>query len=112
MSEVSRDIYDTKIRENNRLQRELSNMQKASSNAKEGLSKYVEKMERHFMEDTFSVAESKTVMENFLQEWYVPFRDFFYFNPTLPACKRKFCGYTFNKLKSGFLLKQHWEGEE
>ncbi|KAB5552036.1 hypothetical protein DKX38_009347 [Salix brachista] len=68
VSEVSRDIYDTKIRENNRLQRELSNMQKASSNAKEGLSKYVEKMERHFMEDTFSVAESKTVMENFLQE--------------------------------------------
>ncbi|KAJ6407911.1 hypothetical protein OIU84_011257 [Salix udensis] len=68
VSEVSRDIYDTKIRENNRLQRELSNMQKASSNAKEGLSKYVEKMERHFMEETFSVAESKTVMENFLQE--------------------------------------------
>lgn len=68
VSEVSRDIYDTKIRENNRLQRELSNMQKASSNAKEGLSKYVEKMDRHFMEDTFSVAESKTVMENFLQE--------------------------------------------
>uniref|UniRef100_A0A6N2KYN2 Kinesin motor domain-containing protein n=1 Tax=Salix viminalis TaxID=40686 RepID=A0A6N2KYN2_SALVM len=68
VSEVSRDIYDTKMRENNRLQRELSNMQKASSNAKEGLSKYVEKMERHFMEDTFSVAESKTVMENFLQE--------------------------------------------
>lgn len=68
VSEVSSDIYDTRVRENKILQRELSNMQKASSNAKEGLSKYVEKLERHFMEDTFSVAESKAVMENLLQE--------------------------------------------
>lgn len=68
VSEVSSDIYDTRVRENKILQRELSNMQKASSNAKEGLSKYVEKLERHFMEDTFSVAESKAVMGNLLQE--------------------------------------------
>ncbi|XP_011019903.1 PREDICTED: 125 kDa kinesin-related protein [Populus euphratica] len=68
VSEVSSDIHDTRVRENKILQRELSNMQNASSNAKEGLSKYLEKLERHFMEDTFSVAESKAVMENLLQE--------------------------------------------
>jgi len=90
VSEVSSDIYDTRVRENKILQRELSNMQKASSNAKEGLSKYVEKLERHFMEDTFSVAESKAVMENLLQEWYA----LVFFIPILSACKRKFCEYT------------------
>jgi kinesin family protein 11 len=93
VSEVSSDIYDTRVRENKILQRELSNMQKASSNAKEGLSKYVEKLERHFMEDTFSVAESKAVMENLLQEWYA-LVFFFFFIPILSACKRKFCEYT------------------
>jgi hypothetical protein len=86
VSEVSSDIYDTRVRENKILQRELSNMQKASSNAKEGLSKYVEKLERHFMEDTFSVAESKAVMENLLQEWYaLVFFFFFLFQSYLPA---------------------------
>ena len=37
---------------------------------KEEISRYVEKVERDFMEDTFSVAESRVVIENVLQEWY------------------------------------------
>jgi len=109
VSEVSSDIYDTRVRENKILQRELSNMQKASSNAKEGLSKYVEKLERHFIEDTFSVAESKAVMENLLQEWYALgfFFFFFLFQSYLPAKESSVSTHTFNKLKSGFLLEQH-----
>lgn len=44
-------------------------MQQVSNVAKEELTEYVEKVESHFMEDTFSAAESRTVMEDCLYEW-------------------------------------------
>lgn len=46
-------------------------MQQVATEARKELSKHLEKVESHFMEDTFSAAESQAVMENCLQEWYV-----------------------------------------
>lgn len=46
-------------------------MQQVATDARKELSKDLEKVESHFMEDTFSAAESQAVMENCLQEWYV-----------------------------------------
>lgn len=44
-------------------------MQQVSTDARKELSKYVEKVDSHFMQDTFSAAESKAIIENFIEEW-------------------------------------------
>lgn len=46
-------------------------MQQVAVHAKKEVSEYLGKVENHFVEDTFSVAETMAVMENYLQEWYV-----------------------------------------
>ncbi|XP_057970666.1 kinesin-like protein KIN-5B [Malania oleifera] len=68
VSEASRNIQNSTTRENKRLQQEMSNMQQVSANAKEELCKYAEKMKTHFLEDTFSSAETRATMEYCLQE--------------------------------------------
>lgn len=57
------------MQQNKRLQKEISSMQQVSTDAKKELSKYAQKVESHFMEDTFSAAESRVIMENNIQEW-------------------------------------------
>ncbi|KDP35584.1 hypothetical protein JCGZ_09022 [Jatropha curcas] len=68
VSEASRNIQDLSIQETRRFQQEMSSIQQVSTDAEEEISRYVEKVETHFIEDTFSVAESRAVMENILQE--------------------------------------------
>ncbi|KAJ8899958.1 hypothetical protein K2173_019663 [Erythroxylum novogranatense] len=68
VSDASRTIQEATVQENRRLQEELSNMQQVSSEARGQISNHVEKVEQRFMEDTFSISESRAVMENFLQE--------------------------------------------
>ncbi|KAJ4828706.1 Kinesin-like protein KIN-5B [Turnera subulata] len=68
VSEASKDIQEFNICENKKLQQEISKVQQFSSNAKEKLNEYVENVERGFAEDTFSVAESRIIMQNSLQE--------------------------------------------
>ncbi|KAG7964695.1 hypothetical protein I3843_09G183900 [Carya illinoinensis] len=68
VAKASRNIQDSSIQENTRLKHEISKMQQVSNVAKEELTEYVEKVESHFMEDTFSAAESRTVMEDCLYE--------------------------------------------
>lgn len=48
----------------------MYSMQQVSSDAKEEINRYAEKAQMHFIEDTFSVAESRVVMEKVHQEWY------------------------------------------
>lgn len=59
------------MEENKRLQQEISNMQQVAVHAKKEVGEYLGKVEKHFLEDTFSAAENMAVMENYLQEWYV-----------------------------------------
>ncbi|GLT89628.1 hypothetical protein SLE2022_076050 [Rubroshorea leprosula] len=68
VSEASRNINDSGMQENRVLQHQMSMMQQVSTDAKEELSKYIAKMERHFIEDTFSAAESRSAMEDHLQD--------------------------------------------
>ncbi|KAF2288736.1 hypothetical protein GH714_011896 [Hevea brasiliensis] len=69
VSEISRNIQDLTIQEAKRFQQEMYSMQQVSSDAKEEISRYAEKAQMHFIEDTFSVAESRVAMENVHQEW-------------------------------------------
>ena len=46
-------------------------MKQVATDARKELSEHLEKVDSHFMEDMFSAAESQTIMENCLQEWYV-----------------------------------------
>ncbi|XP_050213876.1 kinesin-like protein KIN-5B [Mercurialis annua] len=68
VSETSRNINNLNIQENKRFQQDMSSMQQVSMNAQEKISRYVENVGRHFMEDTFSAAESTAAMENVLEE--------------------------------------------
>ncbi|KAJ0089052.1 hypothetical protein Patl1_31944 [Pistacia atlantica] len=68
VSEASKNAQDSSIQQNKRLQREISSMQQVSTDARTELSKYVEKVESHFMQDTFSAAESRTIIDNYIEE--------------------------------------------
>lgn len=68
VSETSRYIQDSCMEENKRLQQEISNMQQIAVHAKKEVGEYLGKVEKHFLEDTFSAAENMAVMENYLQE--------------------------------------------
>ncbi|KAJ9180760.1 hypothetical protein P3X46_008969 [Hevea brasiliensis] len=68
VSEISRNIQDLTIQEAKRFQQAMYSMQQVSSDAKEEISRYAEKAQMHFIEDTFSVAESRVAMENVHQE--------------------------------------------
>lgn len=67
--EASKNVHDLDIQENKKLQQQMLSMQQISSDAKEELNNYVAKMENCFMKNTFSVAESRAMIENCLQEW-------------------------------------------
>jgi kinesin family protein 11 len=47
----------------------MSEMQEVSTVAKKKLSEYIENLESHFVEDSFSAAESRAIMEDCLHEW-------------------------------------------
>ncbi|XP_021910697.1 kinesin-like protein KIN-5B, partial [Carica papaya] len=66
--EASKNVYDLDIQENKKLQQQMLSMQQISTDAKEELNNYVAKMENCFMKNTFSVAESRAMIENCLQE--------------------------------------------
>ena len=62
-------MKDLGIQDNRILQQQISLLQQVSADAGKEMSKYIEKMESNFMEDTVSVAESRGIMEDGLQEW-------------------------------------------
>ncbi|XP_021289171.1 kinesin-like protein KIN-5B [Herrania umbratica] len=68
VEEASRNMKDTDIQDNRILQQQISVLQQVTADAGKEMSKYMEKMESHFMEDTFSVAESRGIMEDGLKE--------------------------------------------
>ncbi|KAK9291095.1 hypothetical protein L1049_009282 [Liquidambar formosana] len=68
VSEASRNMQQSSTQETKRLRQEMSNMQQVSADAKEELSEYIEKVESHYLEYTFSAAETWTIMESYLQE--------------------------------------------
>ncbi|XP_022748299.1 kinesin-like protein KIN-5B [Durio zibethinus] len=68
VSEASRNMKELGIRDNRILQQQISLLQQVSADAGKEMSKYIEKMEGNFIEDTFSVAESRGIMEDGLQE--------------------------------------------
>ncbi|KAL9429121.1 hypothetical protein AB3S75_031015 [Citrus x aurantiifolia] len=68
VSKASSNIQDTNIQQNKRLQNEISSVQQVSTDARKEFNKYRQNAESHFMEDTFSAAESRAIMENCLQE--------------------------------------------
>lgn len=68
VSEAARNIQDSSVQESTKLKQEMSEMQQVSTVAKKELSEYIEKVESHFIEDTFSAAESRAVMDECLHE--------------------------------------------
>ncbi|XAR68983.1 Plus-end-directed kinesin ATPase [Bertholletia excelsa] len=68
VSEASRNIQDSTAQGNKRLLQEISSMQQVSGNAKKELDVYLEKVNRHFLEDMFTSAETRTTMESCLQD--------------------------------------------
>ncbi|KAK3226447.1 hypothetical protein Dsin_006309, partial [Dipteronia sinensis] len=68
VSEASSNMQDSSIQQKMRLQNEIVSIQQVSTDATKELNKHMERVESHFMEDTFSAAESKAIMENYLQE--------------------------------------------
>ncbi|XWS67011.1 hypothetical protein CRYUN_Cryun05aG0249500 [Craigia yunnanensis] len=68
VSEASRNMKDLNIQDNRILQQQISVLQQVSADAGKETSKHIAKMESHFMEDTFSMAESRGIMEDGLQE--------------------------------------------
>ncbi|XP_010253301.1 PREDICTED: kinesin-like protein KIN-5B isoform X2 [Nelumbo nucifera] len=68
VSEALRNMSDTGIEEKKRLHEEIFNMQKFSTDAKKEWNEYVEKVQEHFLEDTFSAAETRARMDHMIQE--------------------------------------------
>ncbi|KAJ4972271.1 hypothetical protein NE237_005370 [Protea cynaroides] len=68
VSEAVRTMNDTSTEEKKRLKQEMSNMQQVSADAKQKWNEYIEKVQSHFLEDTFSAAETRATMGNILHE--------------------------------------------
>ncbi|KAL3531852.1 hypothetical protein ACH5RR_005373 [Cinchona calisaya] len=68
VSEASRKFEDSCLQENKKLLQVLSNVQLISVNAEKELDRYVEKAKSNYTEDTFTSAESRATMEDFLLE--------------------------------------------
>ncbi|KAF8397540.1 hypothetical protein HHK36_016458 [Tetracentron sinense] len=68
VSDALRNIEGKSIEEKKRLEQEMFNMQQVSVDAKKEWSEYMEKVVSHFLEDTFSAAETNVTMEDTLQE--------------------------------------------
>ncbi|KAE8719095.1 ATP binding microtubule motor family protein isoform 2 [Hibiscus syriacus] len=68
VSEASGRMKDSNIQDNKILQRNMSMLQQVSADAGKEMCKYMEKVETHFVENTFSAAESAGIMEDGLQE--------------------------------------------
>lgn len=69
VSEASGCMKDMDIQDNRTLQQQMSMMQQVSADVGKEMCKYIEKVESHFVKDTFSAAESRGIMEDGLQEW-------------------------------------------
>ncbi|OMO97123.1 hypothetical protein COLO4_14868 [Corchorus olitorius] len=68
VTEASRGMKESGVQDNRILQQQMSVLQQVAADAGKEMNKYTAKMERHFMEDTFSVAESRGIMEDGLKE--------------------------------------------
>ncbi|CAL1399159.1 unnamed protein product [Linum trigynum] len=66
--EASRSMQGMRTDENKRMQQEMSYIHQASLDANKELRRHAEEVKRNFMDDSFSVAESRVVMETVLQE--------------------------------------------
>ncbi|KAE8661075.1 hypothetical protein F3Y22_tig00116939pilonHSYRG00145 [Hibiscus syriacus] len=63
VSEASGCMKDLSIQDNKMLQQQMSMLQQVSADVGKEMCKYMEKVESHFFEDTFSAAESTSIME-------------------------------------------------
>ncbi|CAK9320007.1 unnamed protein product [Citrullus colocynthis] len=68
VSEASMNFQELNLQHNKILQQEMSSMQQVSTRAKKDMNEYVEKVESHFKESMISSNESKTVLENAIDE--------------------------------------------
>ncbi|OMO72729.1 hypothetical protein CCACVL1_17628 [Corchorus capsularis] len=68
VTEASRSMKESGLQDNRILQQQVSVLQQVAADAGKEMNKYTAKMERHFMEDTFLVAESRGIMEDGLKE--------------------------------------------
>ncbi|KAE8692463.1 kinesin-like protein [Hibiscus syriacus] len=68
VSKASGRMKDSNIQDNKTLQQQMSILQQVSADVGKEMCKFMEKVESHFFEDTFSAAESTSIMEVGLQE--------------------------------------------
>ncbi|KAL4355047.1 hypothetical protein GQ457_06G007820 [Hibiscus cannabinus] len=68
VSEASGRMKNLNIEDNKILQHQMSMLQQVSADVGKEMCNYMKKVEIHFIEDTFSAAESTSIMENGLQE--------------------------------------------
>lgn len=70
VSEASNGIIDLNTREEQRLHHQTTDMQHIAADARKELTKYIVEAENNFLEDTFSVGESRAVLDSCFEEWY------------------------------------------
>ncbi|KAK8636350.1 hypothetical protein V6N13_124096 [Hibiscus sabdariffa] len=68
VSEASGRMKDLNIQDNKMLQQQMSMLQQVSEDVGKEMCKYMEKVESHFMEDTFPAAASTSIMEDGLKQ--------------------------------------------
>ncbi|KAK8561819.1 hypothetical protein V6N12_048878 [Hibiscus sabdariffa] len=68
MAKASGRMKNLNIEDNKILQHQMSMLQQVSADVGKEMCNYMKKVEIHFIEDTFSAAESTSIMENGLQE--------------------------------------------
>ncbi|KAH1039432.1 hypothetical protein J1N35_041175 [Gossypium stocksii] len=68
VSEASGCMKDMDIQDNRTLQQQMSMIQQVSADVGKEMCKYIEKVESHFVKDTFSAAEYRGIMEDGFQE--------------------------------------------
>ncbi|KAF9593583.1 hypothetical protein IFM89_024217, partial [Coptis chinensis] len=68
VSKALRNMDEENIEVKRRLEQEMSSLQEVSANAKAEWHEYFGEVQDHFLEDSFSAAESRVIMENNIQE--------------------------------------------
>ncbi|CAN1275076.1 Kinesin-like protein KIN-5B [Linum perenne] len=101
VAEASRNMQGLRIEEHKKMQQEINNIHQISTDANDDMNRYAQEVERNFIEDSFSMAESSVAMKDAIREWYnfsLYQKEYF---TILNECPSKlFCGYSYSLLYS------------
>ncbi|CAN1275077.1 Kinesin-like protein KIN-5B [Linum perenne] len=68
VAEASRNMQGLRIEEHKKMQQEINNIHQISTDANDDMNRYAQEVERNFIEDSFSMAESSVAMKDAIRE--------------------------------------------